>query len=110
MKFPLLRCLLAAGLVFAMASGCAPPNAATRKTYYCNSVDTAGFHVCSQYNNYTSAPPCSGTPVSECTTSDLLGRCAEGGGTTVVWFYSTGGKTAAAAEAVCLQSGSWTSG
>jgi hypothetical protein len=109
MKFPLLRCLLAAGLVFAFASGCGASSEA-RSTYCCKSVDTEGYDICTENNNETTAPPCSGKSVSSCSGTDVLGTCSIGNGATIVFYYSTGGKTAPGAKAVCIKSGSWQAG
>jgi hypothetical protein len=56
--------------------------------------------------------PTGATQVSSCPTANLLGTCTITSGTTmgVIYFYSTGGSTASAAEGACtaLGKGTWT--
>jgi hypothetical protein len=109
MKFQSVRSSILASTVFALLLSCAGGGGAT--LYSCNSVDTEGYHICTEDNNSASSPPCAGTRVSGCSTTEVLGRCSILKGDVTVFYYAVGGKpTAAQAKAVCLKSGTWTAG
>jgi hypothetical protein len=111
MKFQSLRPSILASTVFALLLPCGCNGGGGAVLYACNSVDTEGYQICTEDNNRASPPPCAGTPINACSTTEVLGRCSVSKGDVTVYYYAAGGKpTAAQAKAVCLKSGTWTAG
>jgi hypothetical protein len=71
-----------------------------------------GVSLCEVLTSTETMCPTGATQVSSCPKANLLGSCTitSGGAMDVIYFYSTGGSTASAAQTACteLGNGTWT--
>src|SRR5580698_9761932 len=92
MTFQSLRRSILASTVFALLLACGCGGSSGTVLYSCNSVDTEGYHICTDYNDNSSKPACASTVGDGCIQTGALGYCSVLGGDHTVWYYSVKGK------------------